>query len=136
MTESTALPVSADRRLPASCGERTSLPDELAAKALAFGGGSDVGPGDVQTDVRCTLQVHATGDHFALVRDLEGIDTGSVWTSWIRGHRPADVFVLSDCNAVQDRTHEPCCEFTDHPGGHTFDIADPWSGSTPAQPRR
>jgi hypothetical protein len=85
----------------------------------------------VQVDLRCTLAAHPTGDHFALVRDLDGPDTGALWTTWTPGHRPADVIVLADCDAAEPGTGEPCCEFTAHPGAHTFDIADPWTTGLP-----
>jgi hypothetical protein len=58
---------------------------------------------------------------------LDGIDTGAVWTSWTE--RPTAVEVRADCGAVSAREHgsQPCCEFDGHPGAHTYDTYDPWA---------
>lgn len=113
------------------CGERAYLPTELAVFAAEF-----AAPGTQSTDVlrflRCCLQEHdeTDHDHYAHVMDLDGPDSGSVWTSWVRGEAPEGLVVLQDCPAVsakEDGRH-PCCEFLNHPGQHTWHIDDPWSG--------
>lgn len=111
------------------CGERTYLPVELLGRTLEFAAGGTVGSVDVERQLRCTLQDHATGDHFAFVVELDGRDAGSVWTRWTRGRSPAAVLVLPDCDATSRSTAEPCFEFADHPGGHTYELADPWAPS-------
>jgi hypothetical protein len=111
------------------CGERAYLSIELVDKALEFAAGGSVGPADVERQLRCTLQEHTTGDHFAFVVDLDGRDTGSVWARWVQGRLPASVVVLPDCDATGGSRSEPCCEFDGHPGGHTYELADPWAPS-------
>ncbi|MYS22825.1 hypothetical protein GA0115240_144882 [Streptomyces sp. DvalAA-14] len=127
MTMPTSLPAVLADRQGRICGERVGLPAELAAAALSYEDSADTESGDVERELRCSLEAHTTGDHFAFVRELDGADTGSLWTSWVRGHRPADVMILGDCNAADARTGEACCEFTEHQGMHTFDLIDPWS---------
>jgi hypothetical protein len=134
VTMPTSLPAVPANRQGQICGERMTLPAELAAAALAYGDSTDTESGDVERELRCSLEAHTTGDHFAFVRELDGADTGSLWTSWARGHRPAGVVVLGDCNAADAQTGEPCCEFAEHPGGHTFDVADPWSADSARLP--
>lgn len=109
------------------CGERTYLPAELAGRALKFAAGDTVGLVDVERELRCTLQDHDTGDHFALVVELDGTYAMALWTRWMQGRSPATVVVLLDCDAVSRSTGEPCCEFADHPGRHSYELADPWS---------
>ncbi|WP_225850921.1 hypothetical protein [Streptomyces sp. HPF1205] len=114
------------------CGERTYLPAELMGRALELAAGGTVGSVDVERQLRCTLQAHTIGDHFAFVVELDGGHAGSVWARWTRGHSPAGVVVLPDCEATSGSTAEPCCEFAGHPGGHTFELADPWASSVVA----
>ena len=120
----TALP----RRVPV-CGERVHLPHRLVADALAFAAAGTAKPSDVQRLLRCTLQQHATGDHYAFVMDLDTPDT-AVWTHWTQGHQPPTVLVLPDCDATGPQPgHAPCCEFAAHSGAHTYDINDPFNPS-------
>jgi hypothetical protein len=111
---------------PAVCGASVYLPIDLVRTALelAIPPGS-VRPEDVEFQLRCTLQAHPTGDHHALVLDLAGADTGSVWTHWPTGHLPATLTVRPDCPVRDPASAEPCCEFADHPGGHTWQLDDP-----------
>ncbi|WUH92077.1 ATP-binding protein [Streptomyces sp. NBC_00433] len=102
------------------CGERTYLPAHLVAAALGPGT-RDAEAADVERQLRCALEAHTTGDHHAFVRELAGAATGAVWTRWIRGHLPTDVFVLADCPAVDG--HEPCADFAGHPGAHSWQLA-------------
>jgi hypothetical protein len=119
------------------CGERAFLRAALADVARQFGSGPAPArePVDVQRHLRCTLEDHATADHHAFVMELDGIDTGSVWARWARGHQPATVLVLPDCPATScDQAQEPCCEFAGHPGGHTWELDDPWRVESPPEP--
>lgn len=121
------------------CGERASLPTGLVHTAWKFA--PDIATaGDIQRELRCTLEQHTGGDHHAFVMHLAGTDSGSVWTRWTRGNDPATVLVLLDCDAVSPGPgFEPCCEFASHSGGHTWQVADPWrapirlSDSTPVR---
>lgn len=107
-----------------ACGERTYLPAPLVPAALAAGATPGTEPADVERELRCPLEAHATGDHHAFVRELPGPDTGAVWTRWTRGHLPAAVLVLPDCPAVRtdDASSEPCAEFAGHPGAHSWQL--------------
>lgn len=113
------------------CGERTYLPSALLALTDEFAV-PDGKSADAQQDLRCCLEEHdeIDHDHYAYVMDLDDPDSGSVWTSWVRGELPAELLVLEDCPAVSsgDSGREPCCEFREHPGRHTWEIADPRSG--------
>lgn len=107
-----------------------SLPDRLVTAALEF-----VLPGisripEVHRDLRCPLQEHTNGDHYAYVMHLDGPDTGAVWTHWIPGQEPGEVVVLPDCEVVSPSpSREPCSEFAEHPGDHTYNIADPFAAA-------
>lgn len=103
----------------AVCGERTWLPERLAAAALRCGTGGAAEPADVERELRCTLEAHTTGDHHAFVRELPGPDTGAVWTRWIRGHPPTALLTLPDCPATSPT---PCADFADHPGAHSWQL--------------
>ncbi|UWE08706.1 hypothetical protein [Actinacidiphila bryophytorum] len=115
------------------CGERTCLPPELAAFATEFAAPGSHGA-EVQRYLRCCLQEHdeTDHDHYAYVLDLDGPDSGSVWTSWVRGEAPECLVVLQDCPAVSAKEdgRQPCCEFLNHPGQHTWHIDDPRSGGS------
>lgn len=117
------------------CGELTHLPEHLVRAAIAVAAPAHARTEDVGRDLRCTLERHVIGDHFAFVLD-RGLTTTSVWTRWTRGNQPGDVFVQSDCDTASspETGREPCGEFAGHPGGHTFDIDDPWT-RTPAARR-
>lgn len=127
MTQNTQNPSS----LVPICGERTYLPAELLASTGEFAIPSSKAA-DVQQDLRCCLEEHDEGDHdhYAYVMDLDDPESGAVWTTWVRGELPAELLVLQDCPAVssEELGREPCCEFRDHPGRHTWEIADPRSG--------
>ncbi|MFI0941250.1 hypothetical protein [Streptomyces sp. NPDC021020] len=100
---------------PQVCGERATLPADLADAAQRFAPPGTTYPEDVERALRCTLEAHTLGDHHAFVLELPGPGTGAVWTRWTRGHTPAIVLVLPDCPA-----DEPCCEYAGHPGAHTW----------------
>lgn len=113
------------------CGERALLPDQLVLAALELA--SCAGPDDVERHLRCTGEEHARGDHLGFVAERSGARAGSVWARWTRGRAPADVVVMADCDATgPDPAHEPCGEYDGHPGGHTWQLADPWCA--PAAP--
>jgi hypothetical protein len=107
---------------PQVCGAQTYLPAALVPLAVRLGAADHVTELDVQRDLRCTLEAHATGEHWALVLDLDGPDTGSVWTYWPAGGLPEKVATLPDCPDERG-----CTEYAGHPGGHTSDVHDPWA---------
>ncbi|MFC4035822.1 hypothetical protein ACFO3J_30770 [Streptomyces polygonati] len=77
---------------------------------------------DVERDLRCHLQVHSDGEHFALVLDLDGLATGAIWTRWADGTPAAALDVRPDCSFIDPASHDACCEFAFHPGAHTHQL--------------
>lgn len=108
------------------CGQRALLPRHLISAALAFATCGSASPRDVEKKLRCPLETHV-GEHHGFVMHLDGVDTGSVWTSWTDGQLPEIVTVRDDCDAVssRERGRQSCCEFAGHPGAHTYDVDDP-----------
>lgn len=109
------------------CGAHRALPERFAAaaRALAPPGGDE--PAFVERDLRCVLQAHSAGGHHAYVMHLDGPDTGSVWACWDGAEGPMSLGVLPDCRAVAPAPlDEACCQYADHPGGHCFELTDPW----------
>lgn len=107
------------------CGARHYLPTHLVPLALRMETSTDRAAieSDVERQLRCTLQAHDDDPHYALVMELDGPDTGSVWTSWAAGNSPELLVVLPDCSGADGR---PCTEFDQHPGAHSPHIHDPW----------
>jgi hypothetical protein len=112
------------------CGQCVTLPTSLVLTALRYAGRPEVEPWEIR-DVRCTLQAHATGDHYAFVVDTTA--TTSAWTRWNQSAGPQVVLVLPDCPTTGSETGTVCAEYEFHPGGHTWQIDDPWN---PVEPRR
>jgi hypothetical protein len=111
------------------CGASAFLPGALVPDVLALETSTErpAVPGDVQRHLRCTLERHAPGsDHYALLMELDGPDTGSVWTTWPSSGQAEQwpLLVLPDCPGADD---QPCNEFAEHSGGHTHEVHDPWS---------
>ncbi|MFI0718234.1 ATP-binding protein [Streptomyces sp. NPDC021224] len=119
-------------RLPV-CGERARLPRHLVPRAVFLATANAVAEAGIETDLRCSLQAHTGDEHHAFVMHIDGVDTGSVWTSWFRNGIPAAVEVRADCEVVSGcaRGSEPCCEFDGHPGAHSFDVDDLWGPWAP-----
>jgi hypothetical protein len=108
------------------CGAQAHLPSTLVPKAMAL----ETTPGwaeiaDVNRHLRCTLQTHPPGEHYSIVMDLSGRDTGTVWTHWVDAGTPDELVVLRDCPQT-GRGDEPCREYDGHPGGHSPQVYDPW----------
>lgn len=102
------------------CGERVRLPGHLVPAAVDLAAGA-AAPEDVERALRCVLERHPTGDHHAFV--AERTPTGAVWTHWTRGREPAVLTALDDCPVIgPDPAREPCCEYDQHPGGHTWQL--------------
>ncbi|WP_433892251.1 hypothetical protein [Streptomyces sp. CA-111067] len=117
----------AERHLFPVCGHRAHLPDELAAQALTFAAPGAAEPDDVQDQLRCTLQAHVTGAHSSFVMELDGRTSGAVWTHWARGGVPEALVVKQDCPVSgPEPACEPCCEYVDHPGAHTWELDYSW----------
>jgi hypothetical protein len=110
----------------AVCGALAFLPLHLMISTLALAAPGTAQPADVERYLRCTLQAHREGDHYALVMELAGAETGSVWTQWASGEPPCVLTVLPDCPATRAADGQSCCEWQDHPGAHSFDLTDPW----------
>ena len=114
-----------DLLVPA-CGQLARLPRPLVSVALSHAAPGSASVLDVERQLRCLLQEHQ-GDHHALVLQLDGSVTTAVWTSWADDQVPEAVEVRDDCTAVSSpgRGSQPCCEYAEHPGAHTFDVEDP-----------
>ncbi|MEW2547786.1 hypothetical protein AB0910_18780 [Streptomyces sp. NPDC047002] len=109
------------------CGATARLPERLALAALRLAPEPYGEPEDarLERDLWCTREAHGADEHHALVRELDGVRTGAVWTRWRDGGRPRTVTVLPDCPAVMTRTDggsEACAEFLGHPGGHSWEL--------------
>ncbi|MFJ5608210.1 hypothetical protein ACIQCJ_02275 [Streptomyces sp. NPDC093221] len=117
------------------CGRTARLPEHLVQETLRaarpYGAAEEA---DVERNLWCHLQIHDDGDHFALVFDLRGVDTGAVWARWADGKPVAALDVRPDCSFVDPESHEACCEFAFHTGAHTHQLTDtPVDSSTPAK---
>lgn len=110
---------------PRICGDQVLLPIALFLGALQM----ETQPGaatldDVTEAPTCTLQQDHTGAHHGLVLSLAGRDTGAVWAVWtplicVR------LMVLPDCPEAREDRMRGCCQYLDHPGGHTWQVHDP-----------
>ncbi len=110
------------------CAASTKLPNALY-DVITTMGRDRANPDAVETDMLCILQAHVEGDHHGFVVELMGADCGSAWTTWATGQEPGDILVRNDCAAAKN--DEACCSYAGHPGGHTYEISNPWHG--PAQ---
>jgi hypothetical protein len=105
------------------CGRTARLPPHLVQQALHLAGPhGPLAGADVERDLRCHLQAHTGGRHYALVLELAGITTGAVWTHWADDTTPAELTVLPDCPTTDPASREPCDEFAGHPGAHTHQL--------------
>lgn len=119
------------------CGATAVLADPLATQVLAVAtphGCAELP--EVERQLRCLLQAHESGGHYALALDLPGAETGAVWARWEPGAAPPCfvLAVLPDCPATDRVSREPCSEFAGHHGGHTYELTDdvaPDSRGTP-----
>lgn len=103
------------------CGETTRLPVPLVQQALRLAGPHRMPEdADLELDLRCHLQNHSADDHYALVLSLPGVTSGALWAHWTGGTHPIALKVLPDCPSIDPDSREPCCEFADHPGAHSF----------------
>ncbi|MFC4030268.1 hypothetical protein ACFO3J_02150 [Streptomyces polygonati] len=112
-----------DRRV---CGDRAHLPTRLVLLALRLAPSREGQREDVQRELRCVMEEAHAGAHHGFAMELDGVDTGSVWTRWLAGEEPGDVVVLADCNAARADGMDACGEFAGHPGAHSWELDDPW----------
>jgi hypothetical protein len=79
----------------------------------------------VERRLHCTREAHTGSDHQALVRELDGVHTGAVWTHWPDGGRPVAVLVVPDCLAVvtAETGSTACAGFRGHPGAHSWELS-------------
>ncbi|MGW6456400.1 hypothetical protein ACWF94_10805 [Streptomyces sp. NPDC055078] len=94
----------------------------------------DIAPDDschplfVVTGLRCSLEEHEDGPHYDLVRELDGAAYGEIWARWADGGHRESIAILKDCPADNGRSgggNDACTLFQWHPGGHSFEFADP-----------
>jgi hypothetical protein len=109
---------------PPICGEQATLPPALVLTALRYANRPDIEPLDIR-DVRCTLQAHPTGDHYAFV--VETTARTSAWTRWTHSASPQIVLVLPDCPVTDSDRDKSCTGYELHHGGHTWQVDDPWN---------
>lgn len=126
MTDHPTPPTSPNPPTRAVCGSRVGLPTHLVVDTLRLAPLQSGELDPVQRELRCVLEEHHDGPHHGLVRELDGADTGSVWAPWHTGAEPAGVVRLADCDADSAGGAVVCEEFAGHPGGHTWQMADPW----------
>jgi hypothetical protein len=122
--------IDVNRGRPPICGEPAVLPLGLVLMALRYANRPEAEPSDLR-DVRCTLQAHQTGDHYAFVVDTT--PTTGAWTRWNQSDGPQIVLVLPDCPTTDLDLNESCSEFEFHQGGHTWQVDDPWNPVEPAK---
>jgi len=126
MTDHPTPPTSPNPPARAVCGSRAGLPTYLVVDVLALAPLRSGELDGVQRELRCVLEVHHDGPHFGLVREVEGADSGSVWARWHAYDAPREVLRLADCDGADRDGADVCEEFAEHPGGHTWQLADPW----------
>jgi hypothetical protein len=108
------------------CGRRVSAPPALVTAALSMANAAAPATyehEDVQQDLVCAVDHAGSAEHRAVVLGLRGVQAGSLWTAWNDGTEPRALVELPDCPAV--RHGEVCSEFEGHPGGHSWELADP-----------
>jgi hypothetical protein len=111
---------------PQVCGAQAYLPADLVPEAMALESVSGwAEASDVTRHLRCTLEAHGADEHYSIVMDLSGMDTGAVWTHWAAGCTPDELVVLRDC-PLTGQGGEPCREYEGHPGGCSPQVYDPW----------
>jgi hypothetical protein len=108
---------------PPICGEQVTISNGLALTAVRYANRPEIEPIEIR-DVRCTLQAHPTGDHYGFIVNT-GATTGA-WTRWNGNVAPQVVLVLPDCPATDPEQDQACAEYESHPGGHTWQVDDPW----------
>jgi hypothetical protein len=114
---------------PPICGELVTIPTGVVLRAVRYADRPGIDPTEIR-DVRCTLQTHPAGDHYAFI--VEATETTSVWARWNEGV-PEVVLVLPDCPAIDPERNMICSEYEFHVGGHTWQVDDPWDHAAPAQ---
>jgi hypothetical protein len=108
------------------CGRRVPASPALVGAALTMANAAappTYEHEDVQQDLVCAVDHAASAEHRAVVLGLRGVHAGSLWTAWNDGTEPHALVELPDCPAV--RHGEACSEFEGHPGGHSWELADP-----------
>lgn len=108
---------------PPICDARVRLPLDLARTAQVWAQKPMCEPAEIQ-DLRCTLEAHAAGDHYAHLIDMAATTGG--WTRWSGGGSPEVLLVLPDCPGTGP-DKDACSEYEGHPGGHTWQLDDPWN---------
>ncbi len=76
-------PVSAEStRAHVICGEKAALTARLVEAVRALAAPEFAQPDEIQAEPVCTLEDHTVGAHWGFMMDLDGPDSGSVWTPW------------------------------------------------------
>lgn len=122
------------------CGRRTLVPADLVRTVLELA--HSVSPytyerADVSVSLVCSIEAHEGPIHHGAVLNLRGPEAGTLWAQWRVRCDPTVVVERADCPAGRD-LDRPCSEFQGHPGGHSWELADPprLAAAFPLQLRR
>lgn len=116
------------------CGERMTLTEALVPIVMGLAVPGTVEQFDVERDLRCALQAHITGEHWACAMEIPGTRRRTVWGIWSNSEGPLKIFKFSDCSVRQASGHrEFCNQFARHPGAHSYELADPYELVGPVQ---
>ncbi len=115
-----------------ACGRQTLVPSRLVEVALGMANATAPAwdglvyvAEDAVARLVCTLQAHRGRVHHGVVLNLRGPGTGTVWAAWRDGVEPCLALLLPDCPVATADGGEACSEFAGHPGGHSWELADP-----------
>lgn len=72
---------------------------------------------DLLKPLECLLAGHHGEQHYGLVCELDGRDTGAVWARWTDSKPPSALVTLADCPRLDPRG-DACVLFAGHEGDH------------------
>ncbi|WP_405583819.1 hypothetical protein [Streptomyces sp. NBC_01190] len=111
------------------CGRQSLLPDGLVRTVLDLARADDqyaYTREDVFATLVCAIEAHESPVHYGAALNLRGPEAGTLWALWGDGP-PNAVIEIPDCTVGM---HEDACsEFLGHPGGHSWELADPPGGA-------
>ncbi|MER5772317.1 hypothetical protein, partial [Streptomyces sp. NPDC001985] len=71
--------------------------------------------------IRCHLERHRVGPHWAMVWPVAGQGEGMLWAHWSTGGLPARVLTRPVCPET-DGPHKECALYQGHPDGHSYEL--------------
>ncbi|MFI1864413.1 hypothetical protein [Streptomyces jumonjinensis] len=115
------------------CGAGSIVPRSLAQLASRTSPDPLPGhPGELFI-VRCHLERHGEGFHWAMVWPVDRRGQGMLWAHWDTGSAPTTILTLPVCPA-QDGPHKECALYKGHPGGHSHELTAPETQWPPDSP--